>query len=102
MNQTMKKTDQPTTNSDSLFGMALAQAFTAVVWGPAADLIWEAAEIASTVRADRMPKPANDPGYKLGKRGTLTADFTRPSLDKTPDAAPSWEQRIMKPSTLKM
>lgn len=76
MNQTMKPHAPRQTNSDSFFGMALAQAFTATVLGPAADIAWETAEITSAVYEDRLKKPANDTNYALGAGGALTASFT--------------------------
>ncbi len=90
MNQTMKPHAPRQTNSDSLFGMALAQVFTATVLGPAADIAWEAAEITSAVFEDRLKKPANDANYALGAGGALTASFGRSQGEKaqTPFFAP--------------
>lgn len=91
MNQTMKPPAPRQTNSDSLFGMALAQVFTATVLGPAADIAWEAVEVTSAVYEDRVKKPANDAGYRLGAGGALTARFSGPSEGKdagTPFFAP--------------
>lgn len=66
-----------TTQTDSLFGMALAQAFVGVVLGPAAHAAWEAGEIASAVRDDRRTN--GDNGFKLGVKNSLGGIFTRTS-----------------------
>lgn len=85
MNQTIKSPAQRQSNSDSFFGMALAQAFTATVLGPAADIAWEAAEITSAVYEDRVKKPANDDHLAPGTTaGRLTANFADPSAGKNP------------------
>lgn len=74
---------KPSSSGDSLFGMALAQAFMGLVYGPGVDLCWEAAEIASAVREDR--KPANDDRapFELGARKSLGGIFTR-STEQSP------------------
>lgn len=87
MNHTHKDHAQRTTSSDSLFGMALTQAFTALVLGPAADLLWEAGEIASTIYEDRTSKRTNGRVYEMGVKRSLSEDFARPAQD--------WAARIM-------
>ncbi|MFA5592564.1 MAG: hypothetical protein WC989_04540 [Micavibrio sp.] len=66
-----------TTQADSFFGMALAQAFTGIAFGPAADMAWEAAETASTVRDDRMGRKAGgEPAsFVLGAKNSLAGTF---------------------------
>jgi hypothetical protein len=43
--------------TDSLFGMMLAQAFMGCAFGAGVDMAWEAAEIGSAVRMDRCQSP---------------------------------------------
>lgn len=87
MNQAHKDPAQRPSSSDSLFGMALAQAFTAMVLGPAADLIWEAGEVASIVHEDRTVKRTNGRVYEMGVKRSLMEDFARPAQD--------WAARVM-------
>jgi hypothetical protein len=74
----MEKQDkQPkTSNTDSLFGIALAQAFMGAVFGLAVDTGWEATEIASTVYEDRKP-----PSFTLGQKNSLTGIFANGGQD---------------------
>lgn len=73
----MKTSSLPQSKSDSLFGMALAQAFMGMAFGTGIDHAWEAAETASVVYEDRrQQKPANDRNtYKLGEKKSLTGTF---------------------------
>lgn len=73
----MKTSSLPQSKTDSVFGMALAQAFTGMVCGVGVDQAWEAAEITSAVYEDRrQQKPANDRNkYKLGEKKSLGATF---------------------------
>ncbi len=65
--------------TDSLFGMVLAQAFTAFAYGPLIDQIWDAAEIASEAYEDRMvsKKRTNGRVFELGVSSGLAGDFGR-------------------------
>lgn len=63
---------RPHTQSDSFFGMALAQAFMGFAFGAEVDAGWEAAEIASTIRNDRKA-----PKFELGAKKSLGGDFAR-------------------------
>ncbi len=62
------------TSSDSLFGMALARAFTGLAFGSVFDYAWEACEAASAMYEDRFAKPA---AKSNGATRSLTEDFTR-------------------------
>lgn len=70
---------QKTTTTDSLFGMALAQAFTGLAFGIDAEQLWEAGEIASAVRDDRTAataqKRTNGLSFELGVKNSLTGVF---------------------------
>ncbi len=74
---------KPVSSGDSLLGMALAQAFTGLVYGPVVDMCWETAEIASAVREDR--KPANDQpaSFALGEKKSLGGIFARSSVEQS-------------------
>lgn len=75
MQQNRKK---QTTAADSLFGMALSQAFMGFAFGADVSNVWEAGELASAVREDRTKTKtrANDGnGFKLGVKQGLTDVF---------------------------
>lgn len=73
----MTPATKPASTGDSLFGMALAQAFMGMVYGPCADLLWEAGEIADAVCEDRR---TNDKGnFVLGVKNSLAGAFARTS-----------------------
>lgn len=67
------------TTTDSLFGMVLAQAFTAFAYGPLIDQVWDAAEVASEAYEDRMAskKRANGRVFELGVSSAIAEDFGR-------------------------
>lgn len=74
-------------NSESLFGMALAQAFLGFVHGPLVEQLWEAGEVASAVYEDRyQEKRTNGRVYDLGVKKSLADDFARTSM-ASPDRA---------------
>jgi hypothetical protein len=91
---TAQKQQKQASKGDSLFGMALAQTFTAMVLGPVADIVWEAAEISSAIYEDRMEarkKSSNAQGEKLA---SITDFFN--NLDKKTIA--EREQAMFRPS----
>lgn len=68
------------TNSDSLFGMALAQAFTGLAFGFVFDQAWEACEAASAVYQDRMIPARNtkpEQRFVLNEKRSLMQAFSR-------------------------
>ena len=74
--------DRPVSNSDSFFGMALAQAFLGLCYGPVFDQAWDAGEMASAVYEDRnvaSTHAANGGKYNLGVKKSLAGDFARSS-----------------------
>jgi hypothetical protein len=76
-NHPVTPANKPVTAGDSLFGMALAQAFMGVVYGPCASMLWEAGEIASAVCEDRR---ANDRSNSvMGVKKSLAGIFARSS-----------------------
>ncbi len=93
---------QPKTNNsanDSIFGMALCQAFTGFAFGPEVSDVWEAAETASAIYTDRYSSSvatANRTNGKveLGVKNTLGPVFgrqTRPAPDVDFEAlVPFW------------
>ena len=72
--QERQQTQQKTTSTDSLFGMALCQAFTGLAFGTGIEQMWEAAEVTSQVYTDR---------FKLGQQKSLTGTFERKSVAET-------------------
>lgn len=78
MNANQKQT-QKTGSTDSLFGMALAQAFTGLAFGIGVEQLWEAGEMASAVHEDRYAAKAqtrtNDQSFELGVRKSLSGVF---------------------------
>ncbi len=65
-------------NSDSFFGLALAQAFLGFAYGPVADQIWDAGEAASAIYSDRQTfNKADGPNYVLGRSHSLATEFAR-------------------------
>jgi hypothetical protein len=92
----MTPSTKPLSTGDSPFGMALAQAFMGVVFGPCVDMIWETGEIASAMREDRR---TNDSGnFKLGDKKSLAGIFTRNSEQSLAE----WEHTIFRPSRPEM
>jgi hypothetical protein len=80
MNHPDKRAALPQQSStDSFFGMALAQAFTGMVYGACADQIWDAGETLSAIYEDRCDqKRTNGRGvYELGNKRSLADCFTR-------------------------
>ncbi len=77
MTQTMKPAaNRPTTQTDSLFGMALTQAFMGFAFGADVDMAFEAGEIASAVYVDRRTN-GNKGNFQLGVNNSLQGMFTR-------------------------
>lgn len=75
MQQNQKK---QTGTTDSIFGMALAQTFMGFAFGADASAIWEAGEVTSAVREDRMKTNTRTNagnGFKLGVKQGLTDVF---------------------------
>lgn len=73
----MTPVNKPASPGDSLLGVALAQAFMGVVYGPCVHMLWEAGEIASAVYEDRR---GNDSGnFFLGVKNSLAGAFARAS-----------------------
>jgi hypothetical protein len=86
MNPTAKRLSNPQpSSSDSFFGMALASAFTGMVFGSGADLICDAGQTLSAVYEDRYDqKRTNGRGvYELGNKQSLADAFAR-MTEKTP------------------
>lgn len=78
MSQTLNSSPNPPSDSDSFFGMALAQAFLGFAYGPVADQIWDAGEISSAVYADRKGgNGAMRANHVLGRGGILMDGFAR-------------------------
>ena len=80
MNQSVKHLSKPQPSSaDSFFGMALAQAFTGMVFGSGAEQIWDAGETLSAIYEDRCDqKRTNGRGvYALGNKKSLAETFAR-------------------------
>ncbi|PZQ46920.1 MAG: hypothetical protein DI551_04315 [Micavibrio aeruginosavorus] len=83
MSNPMKPADKPKTASDSLFGMALAQAFMGFAFGAGVEQVWEAGESASAIYADRFDqKRTNGRGvyegvFELGNKKSLAGTFAR-------------------------
>ena len=76
-NHAVTPANKPVSAGDSLFGMALAQAFMGVVYGPCASMLWEAGETASAVCEDRR---TNDSGNSvMGVKNSLAGAFARTS-----------------------
>ncbi len=69
-----KQTQQKNTATDSLFGMALCQAFMGMAFGTGVEQAWEVAEVANEVYEDR---------YRLGQKKSLSNDFARKSIAET-------------------
>lgn len=78
-NHLMKPAALPQSDSDSFFGMALAQAFMGMVFGAGAEQIWDAGETLSTIYEDRTDQiRTNGRGvYTLGNKKSLVENFTR-------------------------
>lgn len=85
--------------NDSIFAVAMVQAFTGFAFGPEVDMAWEAAETASAIYTDRYSSSAQtaqrtNGKYELGVKNSLGPAFTRqtnpgPAVDF--DAfIPSW------------
>lgn len=80
MNHPVKQHTLPQQSSaDSFLGMALAQAFTGMVFGPVAEHICAAGETLSAIYEDRCDqKRTNGRGvYELGNKRSLADSFTR-------------------------
>ena len=75
---------KPSSSGDSLFGMALAQAFMGLAYGPCVDMAWEAAEISSAVREDRKPANINAAPFELGVNKSLGDIFGRTTTEQSP------------------
>lgn len=82
-NHPVNPLSKPSSSGDSLFGMALAQAFTGLVYGPGVDLCWEAAEIASAVREDRKPANRNESPFELGAKKSLGGIFACSTVEQS-------------------
>lgn len=83
-NHPMNPLSKPSSSGDSLFGMALAQAFMGLVYGPGVELAWEAAEIGSAVREDRKPANTNAAPFQLGAAKSLGGIFARSTTEQSP------------------
>lgn len=80
MNRPEKDLSLPQSNSDSFFGMALAQAFTGMVYGADAYAFCDAGKALSAIHEDRNDqKRTNGRGgvYELGAKRSLAGDFAR-------------------------
>ncbi len=80
MNHPMKPSTNSNSNSDSFFGMALAQAFMGMAFGAGAEQIWDAGEAVSAIYEDRFvdQKRTNGRGvYELGNKNSLVGTFAR-------------------------
>ena len=82
MNHNAKRLSNPQPSStDSFFGMALAQAFTGMVFGSGAEQIWDAGETLSAVYEDRYDQKRTNGRdvceYALGAKKSLAETFTR-------------------------
>lgn len=77
----MPPATKPASTGDSLFGMALAQAFMGLVYGPCANLLWEAGEIASAVCEDRRTNVKGS--FSLGVKQSLAGIFTRTTTEQS-------------------
>lgn len=80
MNHPEKTLPLPQSNSDSFFGMALAQAFTGMVYGADVYAICNAGTALSAIHEDRCDqKRTNGRGgvYELGIKKSLAGDFAR-------------------------
>jgi hypothetical protein len=73
----VKPSPKPQSSSDSFFGMALAQAFTGLAFGPMTETVWEAAEMTSAIYEDRSAGKTTKSGYELGVRNSLAHAFER-------------------------
>ncbi|PZO87989.1 MAG: hypothetical protein DI626_02805 [Micavibrio aeruginosavorus] len=94
----IQKKQKPVSASDSFFGMALAQAFMGVAFGPCADAMWEAGEIADAVYEDRkVKKTANGGQYQLGVKNCLAEAFTRTTAPAAPSVAMNAERPLWTP-----
>ena len=93
MSNTMKPSANPTSNSDSLFGMALAQAFIGVAFGVGAEQIWDAGEAASAAYVDRtVTQRTNGNGnFTLGVKNSLADGFTRMAQALETPAMKIWD-----------
>ena len=78
-NHPMQRPSTPQSNSDSFFGMALAQAFMGMAFGTGAEQIWDAGETLSSIHEDRYDqKRTSGRGvYELGNKRSLAENFTR-------------------------
>ena len=90
INHPMPPSAKPVSSSDSLLGMSLAQAFMGLVYGPCADLLWEAGEIASAVCEDRR---TNEGNFVMGVKKSLDGIFTRSSTQSLGE----FEQAFFRP-----
>lgn len=72
------RTTRPS-DSDSFFGMALAQAFTGMVFGSCAEQFCVAGETLSAAYQDRLDQKRTDGRgvYMLGNKHSLAGSFTR-------------------------
>ncbi len=78
MNAGNQKQTQKARTTDSLFGMALAQAFTGLAFGAGVEQLWEAGEMASAVHQDRAAAKAQnrmDERFELGVKKSLSGVF---------------------------
>jgi hypothetical protein len=69
-------------SNDSIFGMALMQAFMGFSFGPEVDMAWEAAETASTIYTDRHSSSVQNGQrangkIELGVKNSLAPVFGR-------------------------
>lgn len=85
--------------TDSLFGMVLAQAFMGAVFGAGVDLAWEAAEINSTVRMDRQKTPS---GKNTGFEGKLQPKTLTSLFERAPQSLAEVERAAFTPAAFRM
>ena len=102
---TSYQTTAQSSANDSIFGMALAQAFMGFTFGAGVDTAWEAAEIGSGIYADRhsssarkAPQAAGTNGFELGVKNSLAPFFgqqtrPRPVVDLNDTAMPYWHRQ---------
>ncbi len=96
-----KKQTKPASTTDSLFGMALAQAFLGAAFGPGVYMAWEAAENCSAIYEDRKkaaPKSPLPQKFDLGVKNSLSGPFFRSIKNEEPFFMPSFMPAMTAPA----
>ena len=95
---TPQKNNAISSRTDSLFGLALSEAFMGVVWGPGAYIAMEASEAAMEIYDDRRDDKQisrTDMAFELGaKDRKLTGAFAGASSSPATPAPLDWTPRI--------